>query len=61
MEGPDRKIRDMESLDFYKEWCRIQFGEDVSEQAASIFSSLDGLSQKSIKLQGRIQQSAPPC
>ena len=32
MEGSDRKKRDMASEDFYKDWCRIQFGEEVSGQ-----------------------------
>jgi hypothetical protein len=60
MEGHDRKIRDMESLDFYKEWCRIQFGEEVSGQLATIFTSLDGVKEKTVDLQGEMSNLPRP-
>jgi len=54
MEGPDRTKRDMESLDFYEEWCRIQFGDEASGKLARIFSSLDGVKGKTVNLQGEL-------
>jgi hypothetical protein len=60
MEGSDRKIRDMESLDFYIEWCRIQFGEEVSDQLATIFTSLDGVKEKTVNLQGEMSNLPRP-
>jgi hypothetical protein len=60
MEGSERKIRDMESLDFYKEWCSIQFGEEVSGQLAGIFNSLDGVKEKTVKLQGELSKLPRP-
>ena len=45
-EGEDRKKRDMECFDFYQDWCKIQFGEEVSNEMANIFSSLDGVAEK---------------
>jgi len=49
-EGKDRKTRDLVSLDFYRGWCRIQFGESVSEPLAKLFASLDGVREKTMKL-----------
>jgi len=46
MEGMDRKIRDMECFDFYQGWCKIQFGEEVSNEMSKIFTSLDGVKEK---------------
>jgi hypothetical protein len=60
MEGSDRKKRDMECLDFYKEWCKIQFGEEVAEKAASIFASIDGVKEKSDKLQSDLSNLPRP-
>ena len=51
MEKGKEEVRDLECLDFYQEWCRIQFGPDVSEQLARIFTSLDGIKKKSINVQ----------
>ncbi len=34
--------RDLPAEDFYLDWCSKQFGDKVAEQAASIFSKLDG-------------------
>lgn len=48
MEGNKRNIRDVESYDFYQDWCRIQFGESVSEHLATIFTSLDGVTEKTV-------------
>jgi hypothetical protein len=60
IEGTGRKIRDMESLGFYKEWCRIQFGEEVSDQLATIFTSLDGVKEKTVDLQGEMSKMPRP-
>lgn len=49
-EGKDRKIRDLASQDFYRDWCKIQFGETVSEPMAILFSGLDGVREKTMKL-----------
>ena len=46
IEGEDRDTRDLECLDFYQDWCSIQFGEEVSDRMALIFSSLDGVKEK---------------
>lgn len=46
MEGSDRKLRDMVCLDFYEKWCKIQFGDEISEKAAGIFVSVDGMKEK---------------
>ena len=35
MEGSDQKKRDMGCFDFYKDWCEIQFGDEIAEKAAS--------------------------
>ena len=50
MEGDDARVRDMESLDFYRDWCKIQFGPEVSNQMAKIFTSLDGVKMKTVNL-----------
>jgi hypothetical protein len=60
MEGSDRKKRDMASEDFYKDWCRIQFGEEVSGQLAAIFTSLDGVKEKTVDLQGELSNLTRP-
>jgi len=40
---PDRfKARMLPALDFYRDWCRAQFGESVAEAAAGIFAAQDG-------------------
>ena len=51
MEDGDDQIRDMQSLDFYQEWCRIQFGPEASDQLSRIFSSLDGVKRKTTSLE----------
>jgi len=38
---PD-KPRDMPSGDFYRDWCRAQFGPEVSPALANMFTQLDG-------------------
>ena len=50
VEGKDRKTRDMECLDFYQNWCKNQFGGDISEPMARIFTALDGVKEKTIQL-----------
>ena len=60
MEGPGRKIRDMDSFDFYKDWCRIQFGDEIFEEAAAIFASLDGVKEKTINLQSGLSNLPRP-
>lgn len=60
MEGTERKIRDIKTLDFYREWCRIQFGEEVSDQLAEIFTGLDGVKEKTVDLQGELSNLARP-
>ena len=42
MEGSDRKKRDMASDDFYQDWCRIQFGDEVSGKLARYSPPLTG-------------------
>jgi len=49
MEGMDRKMRDMECFDFYQDWCNKQFGEEISNEMAKIFTSLDGVKEKAEK------------
>ena len=51
MEGEDRKKRDLQCLDFYQNWCRIQFGEDVYKPLSLIFASLDGVKEETNKLE----------
>jgi hypothetical protein len=60
MEGADRKRRDIDCLDFYREWCRIQFGEDVPDRCAEIFTSLDGVKEKTINLQSGLSNLPRP-
>ncbi len=52
MEKGDNQVRDLECLDFYQEWCRIQFGPEVSDQLALIFKDLDGVKKKTTSLDG---------
>jgi hypothetical protein len=59
-EGNDRKIRDEQSLDFYQNWCKIQFGESVGEPMAQIFNRLDGVKEKTIKLEGGLSKLPRP-
>ena len=33
---------DVPVRDFYGDWCRVRFGEEVADQAAALFSSIDG-------------------
>ena len=33
---------DIPVLDFYRDWCRIRFGEEASEPSARLFASIDG-------------------
>jgi hypothetical protein len=60
MEGPDHKKRDSECSDFYKDWCRIQFGPEKSGEIAAIFSSLDGVTAKSKNLQSDLSRLPRP-
>jgi hypothetical protein len=60
MEGSDRKKRDMASDDFYQDWCRIQFGDEVSGKLAPIFTSLDGVKEKTVDLQGELSNLTRP-
>ncbi len=60
MEGSDRKRRDIDCLDFYREWCRIQFGENIPDRCAEIFTSLDGVKEKTINLQGGLSNLPRP-
>jgi hypothetical protein len=60
MEKGDAKVRDLETLDFYKEWCRKQFGPEVSNQMAKIFSSLDGVKMKTVKLEAGLTNLPRP-
>jgi hypothetical protein len=60
MEGTDRKKRDMPSDDFYQDWCRIQFGDEVSDKLAMIFTSLDGVKEKTVDLQGELSNLTRP-
>ncbi len=60
MEGKERKTRDMECLDFYQNWCKIQFGESVSESMAQLFTSLDGMKEKTTKLESGLTRLPRP-
>ncbi len=60
MGGKDGKKRDIESGDFYKEWCKIQFGDEVSDQLAAIFTSLDGVREKTVNLQAGLSKLPRP-
>ncbi len=60
IEGADHKSRDLECRDFYRDWCRIQFGEEVSDQIADIFISLDGVTQKTTALQSGLSRLPRP-
>jgi hypothetical protein len=57
MEGKDRKIRDISSLDFYREWCKIQFG---NESVAQIFADLDGVKEKTVSLKAELTRLPRP-
>jgi len=59
-EGKDRKIRDEQNLDFYQNWCKIQFGEHVAEPMALLFNSLDGVKEKTIKLEAVLSKLPRP-
>ena len=59
-EGKDRKTRDEQSLDFYQNWCKIQFGESVGEPMAQIFTGLDGVKEKTMKLEGGFSKLPRP-
>ena len=60
MEGSDRKRRDMECFDFYKDWCKIQFGDEIAEKAARIFASVDGVKEKTNNLQSELSNLPRP-
>lgn len=60
LEGKDRTTRDLECLDFYKDWCKIQFGASVSEKLADIFAGLDGVRQKTAKLDAGMSKLPRP-
>lgn len=60
VEGDNRKTRDMQCLDFYRDWCRIQFGDNVSEKTALIFAGLDGVREKTTNLQGGLSKLPRP-
>jgi hypothetical protein len=60
MEGPDRKKRDMECLDFYEKWCKTEFGDEIAEKAARIFASVDGVKEKTINLQSDLSNLPRP-
>jgi len=49
MEGKEKK-RDIDCLDFYQAWCKNQFGIEVAQPTAKIFTDLDGVKEKTIKL-----------
>jgi hypothetical protein len=40
-DGPETP-RHLPSLDLYEDWCRAQFGPEVSTDAAAVFSRIDG-------------------
>ena len=50
----------MASDDFYQDWCRIQFGDEVSGKLAPIFTSLDGVKEKTVDLQGELSNLTRP-
>lgn len=50
MEGKERKIRDLGSLDFYQNWCKIQFGKEIPELMAQLFADMDGVKEKTIQV-----------
>lgn len=60
MEGKERKIRDSECASFYADWCRKQFGEEVSDKVAAIFTSLDGVTEKTTNLQSGLNKLPRP-
>lgn len=60
MEGKDLKIRDIECLDFYQNWCKNQFGKEISDTMAQIFTALDGMKEKTIKLEAGLTRLPRP-
>jgi hypothetical protein len=34
--------RHLPALDFYQDWCRVQFGAEAAEEAAAVFARIDG-------------------
>jgi len=51
--------RDLPVEDFYRDWCRANFGENVADELAAIFTKLDGASGKSYtKKQTRLPRPA---
>jgi len=38
----DRRPRDLPTQDFYRDWAKAEFGEEVAEPVAAIFVKLDG-------------------
>ena len=60
MEKGEAQVRDLPSLDFYNEWCRIQFGPEVSDQMAGIFASLDGVKMKTNKTEAGLTNLPRP-
>ena len=40
--GPDGRLRDLPTGDFYADWALTQFGPEAAKQIARLFTSLDG-------------------
>lgn len=59
-EGKERKSRDLQSLDFYQNWCKNQFGEQISGPIAQIFTALDGVKEKTTRLEDGLARLPRP-
>lgn len=60
LEGRERAVRDMECLDFYMDWCKNQFGEQVADSMALLFAGLDGVKKKTVKLDAKLSKLPRP-
>jgi hypothetical protein len=43
VENVDENLRDMPVIEFYTDWAMANFGEEIADSAAQIFSSIDGV------------------
>ena len=59
-EGKERKNRDIPCLDFYQNWCKNQFGENISGPMAEIFTALDGVKEKTTRLEDGLARIPRP-
>lgn len=53
-------VRDMQCQDFYDQWCSVQFGEEAPEKLTELFTSLDGVTMKTTKLEAEFSRLPRP-